>query len=93
MLNNDPSFKQYTKNHEFYDLNPVAEIEKVKQSVLYVNLKDLEESKEDSKKDEILKSRKLKKRTVQSCEERSFVCGDIFLDQLQQISGNKEAVS
>ena len=55
MLNNDPSFKQYTKNHEFYDLNPVAEIEKVKQSVLYVNLKDLEESKEDSKKDEILK--------------------------------------
>lgn len=46
VLNNDPSFKQYTKNHEFYDLNPVAEIEKVKHSVLYVNLKDLEESKE-----------------------------------------------
>ena len=50
VLNNDPSFKQYTKNHAFYDLQPVQEIEKVKQSVLYVNLKDLEESKEGSRK-------------------------------------------
>lgn len=93
VLNNDPSFKQYTKNHEFYDLNPVAEIEKVKHSVLYVNLKDLEESKE------ILRRMKSQNEENLQREQYRVVKKDLlFVVTFSSISssrylGSKEAVS
>ena len=50
VIGNDPSFKQYTKNHAFYDLAPVAEPANLRQSVLKVALKDVEENKETLKR-------------------------------------------
>lgn len=46
VVGNDPSFKSYTKNPAFYDAQQNNDNEAIKQSVLTVALKDLEDTHE-----------------------------------------------
>lgn len=50
VIGNDPSFKSYTKNHAFYDMPQVTEPEIVKESLLEIRIKDVEESKDQYKR-------------------------------------------
>lgn len=50
VIGNDSSFKQYTKNHAYYDVQPVQEPSNTRQSVLSVSIKEVEEHKEHLKK-------------------------------------------
>jgi len=51
VVGNDPSFKQYTKDHEFYDVdNKKVEKENLVTNVLSVSLKDLYDAKQSKNK-------------------------------------------
>ena len=51
VVGNDPSFKQYTKDHEFYNVDPKkSEKDKTAKNVLSVSLKDLKDDKQSKKK-------------------------------------------
>ena len=94
VVGNDPSFKSYTKNHAFYDLQPAQGPETVKQSVLTVSLKDLEDSHEQFKK---LKNSDLAE-SLQREQYRVIKKDLLFVVKFSNIStswylGSKEAIS
>ena len=94
VIGNDPSFKSYTKNHAFYDVPLVTEPENVKQSVLEVSLKDLEDSKEQFKR---IKNTDLVE-SLQREQYRIIKKDLLFVVKFASISssrylGSKEAVS